>query len=318
MRRALLSLALFFALGPRVAGAQDDPRRAQAAPFFDEGRRLAEKNQNAESLDRFRKAYAIFGSPNTLFNVARQEQLLGQRLAALRDYRDALRNPVLLYQFASQARTYVAELETVTGRLQVVGPDGTQVTVAGSAYKLPLAMPIDVEPGTVQVVGMHGTERFETVAEAKAGATVTATLVPVTTATTPATSLVEPPQEPPHAEPSPARWLVPAGLGAVGVTGIVLGVVFLSKGNTANDEAKVLAVRCLGVTSTACDRASELRSDWKTDRVVSPVAFAGGAVFLAAAGATAWFWSRRDSTRGALVVPLLSPTHVGLAASLNF
>ena len=59
--------------------------------------KLGEKGQSAESLEKFKKAYALYPSPNTLCNVARQEQLLGRKLQALRDYREA-------FSRSSQAR----------------------------------------------------------------------------------------------------------------------------------------------------------------------------------------------------------------------
>ena len=77
MRRLIPALVLSMSL--TVAGsaaAQEDPRKVQAAPFFEEGRKLAEKGQNAESLEKFKRAYAIYPGPNTLFNVARQETKL--------------------------------------------------------------------------------------------------------------------------------------------------------------------------------------------------------------------------------------------------
>ena len=75
---ALLASASVFVAAP--ASAQDDPRKAQAEALFQEGLKLHDKDREADALEKFQKAYAIYPSPNTLVSVAREEQLVGRPL----------------------------------------------------------------------------------------------------------------------------------------------------------------------------------------------------------------------------------------------
>lgn len=323
---ASTSALLLLAITP--AHAQDDPRKVQAEGSFQEAVKLHEKGRNADALEKFRAAYAIYPSPNTLVNIAREEQLLGRRLEALRHYREALRMPLLNPQSAQVAKQHTADLERQFGRVEFKGPKGLVLTVADHEYVLPLAEPVDVEPGSVDASGSYGQSRYRGSSLARAGELATIEMLPDAaspaspgsgTEATPGVTISPPASA--DAGTSSARWLVPAGLGAAGLTGVVLGFVFLSKGNTANDDAKKLGVDqgCIGVTSAQCDQAGQLRGDWKTDSTLSTVSFIAGGAFIAAAAATAVWWPKAKSSNGsATVVPFVSPTHAGASASINF
>lgn len=117
------------------AMAQEDPRKAQSTPIFEEGLKLADRGKNAEALAKFRESYAVYPSPNTLFNIGRTEHLLGKTVEALRDYREAVKNPILNPQMVERGKKYIAELEKVVGRVEVTGPGGQQVSVNGGDRK---------------------------------------------------------------------------------------------------------------------------------------------------------------------------------------
>jgi hypothetical protein len=323
---ASTSALLLLAVTP--AHGQDDPRKVQAEASFQEAVKLHEKGRSADALDKFRAAYAIYPSPNTLVNMAREEQLLGRKLEALRHFHEALKMPLLNPQSAQVAKQHAADLERQFGRVEVKGPKGLVLVLGDHEYVLPLTEPLDVEPGTVDATGSYGQARYRGRATAPAGQLATLDMVPDgsqgsaaaggATTTTPVT---DPPPASSDEGSSTVRWLVPGGLGVLGLTGIVLGVVFLGKGNTANDDAKALGVDpgCVGVSSATCDRAGQLKSDWNTDKTLSTLSFVGGGVFLAAAAVTAVWWPKAKSSPGlGSVLPLLSPTHAGASASFNF
>jgi hypothetical protein len=313
------------------AGAQDDPRKVQAAPFFEEGRKLAEKGQNAESLERFKKAYAIYPSPNTQFNIARQEQLLGQRLAALRDYREALRNPILLPQVAEMARGYVGELERVLGRVKIVGPEGTRVTVAGTDYTLPLADAVDVEPGTIAMQGTRGDERFTATAEAKAGTTVTVTIGQK--ATSPIIDDHPPPEIPGPSNATRnivAGSLVAGSLVAIGIVGIGVGVGFtVAANNSSNDLARAKAATggdssqtCATAHTPDCDARSSAADSLARDTNIARVMYVvGGAAVVGGVVAFLVWPSAKSSspTSGtAHVAPWISAGSLGVSYGREF
>lgn len=317
MRRPLLALvaaSLFFTSMP--ASAQDDPRKAQAAPSFEEGRKLAEQGRNAEALDKFRKAHEIYPSPNTLFNIARMEQVLRQRLAALRDFREALRNPVLLPQLAPMARDAIAELEQSLARLKIVGPPGTRVTIDDREYTLPVEAPIDVNPGMTEVKGRHGSDVLSAIVEAHAG-----TITPVELQGPKASSsdgVTLPPIER-GTEPSSARFIVSGALGLVGLVGVGVGFVQLARAEGQIDDAvayrqSVSGGACAVRSSETCAEYGRMLDDVGSTRGVATGAFIAGGVFVAGAILTFVLWPKSVNEKTALV-PWLSPTRLGLGGA---
>lgn len=331
-RRSLTCLAvvaLFITLSP-LAQAQDDPRKAQSTPLFEEGLRLADKGRQAEALEKFQKAHGYYPSPNTLFNIARTEQLLGRRLEAVGHYREALRNPVLLPQNAALAKQYVTELERVLGRITVTGPAGTRITIPGSKeLRLPMNEPLDVEPGAVLVKGDHDGKALETKGLAVAGETVIVELKgKVSDAALPEPAKAPLPVEPPQSEPS-AGWSTPrivttAALGAGAVTGLVLGFVFHGKANDAAAESRAVLAPvggCNGTTSAECTRAQALESDHDRDVTLSTVSFVGAGVLGAAAIGAAVLWPSARTTTGSSsprVTPIIHRTALGADLAFSF
>ena len=101
--------------------ADDDPRRKEADVIYNEGLRLHDQHKEAEALEKFQKAFGVYPSPNILFNVARQEQLLDKSLLALRHYREAMKSALLHPTNATLGKQYIAELEARLGRVELGG-----------------------------------------------------------------------------------------------------------------------------------------------------------------------------------------------------
>lgn len=299
MRRSTLAFFLL-SLGLTIAdaSAQDDPRKAQAAPFFEEGRKLAEQGRNAESLEKFRKAYDTYPSPNTQFNIARQEQLLGQRLAAIRDYREALKNPVLLPQLVTAAKAAVTELEQSLARVKIVGPDGARVTVADREYTLPRQEPVDVEPGMTEVKGSVGSEKLSAYVEAHAG---TMTLVELKSKGS--TGVDEPP---PPVEST--RWgtgqYAGAALFAAGAVSIGAGIGFaVARGGSDEDIDRLAPFTgpngelCAGNPSLRqCSDLADKQGERDRNGALSTSFLVGGAVFMVAGVVTFFVAPKRSNT----------------------
>jgi len=312
------SLTVALAIAAVNASAQEDPRKLQSAPLFAEGGRLAQQGRNAESLEQFRKAHEIYPSPNTLFNIARQEQVLRQRLAAIRDYREALKNPVLQPQLQTAARQAIAELEGELGRVQVTGPSGTKVTVAGREYELPLQAPIDVDTGMTEVKGVFGTERLSAYVEAHAGSIVTADLRPKGSGDT----IVDPPPVTgPSGGSSTARYVVPGIIAGAGLIGIGVGVAFFAKAEGQIDDAvafrqSVPGGACASLRSATCDEYGAMLDDASSSKDVANGAVIAGGVVIGVAIATFVTWTlwpkRSEGARASfLLVPRASGGGIG-------
>ena len=306
---AILALSI---VTPCAARAQsEDRRKVQAAPLFEEGIRLGDKGQAAESLDKFEKAYGIYPSPNTLYNIARQEQVLGRKLQAMRHYRAALRNKVLNPAAVEPARASVVELERALGRVRIAGPDGIRVEVGGAEYALPLDEPIDVDPGTVSVRGTYGGELLTASGNAVAGQTVTLTLVssiPAATATAPPRALPSPAALDAHPPYLDTVRLVGFVTIAVGLTGLGLGVAFAASSRDARDQANPISDRlgrsaCAGsAPDPSCPLLQQLRGTQSSDANRAIGFYIAGGV-LAAGGAALVLWPRGAVTASPSIHP---------------
>jgi hypothetical protein len=311
--------AAFFAVALLLVPATshaDDPRKEQAAPFFEQGRKLAEKGQNADSLEQFKKAFAIYPSPNTQFNIARQEQLVGKRVAALRDYRGAVANPILLPQFGELARRYIAELEGSLGHVKVVGREGTKITVAGEEHTLPLADPLDVEPGNVTIAASVDGRAITKSAAVSPGQTITVSLDGASepagahasatgaagTSGAAGASGSEPFTPPPDAPPSEGFWTTRHTIGvalaglAVAGAGVGVGFLFAREGHVSdeNDIASSNPLACSDPASAPCRDFKSAQDGASTAQTLSIVSFVvAGAL---AVGSVILFWPSGQST----------------------
>mgnify|MGYP000927477734 CR=1 FL=1 len=111
--RFLLCAAAISVAG--AAHAQGDARARAEVPFK-EGVALHDKGKDAEALKKFEEAYAIFQSPNILFNVARMEQVLGNGVGALKHYRACLKDTTLTEANRRAAEEHTRNLEKNVGR----------------------------------------------------------------------------------------------------------------------------------------------------------------------------------------------------------
>ncbi|MBX3198836.1 MAG: hypothetical protein KF894_11920 [Labilithrix sp.] len=311
------------------ASADEDPRKAQADALFQEGLKLHDKDREAEALEKFEKAYEALPSPNALFWVAREKQLLGRSVAALRHYRAVLDNPMLHPGNAKLARGYVAELEKATGRVTVNGPAGTTVTIEDVTTRLPMSAPLDVDVGTVMVRGEREGERYEARGLAVAGGATVIELGEPTNAPRGEATVVAPPQDPPVTRESSTstRWLVSGGVGVVGLAAVGTGIAFaLAASSDAKDIEKLDAL--VGANGTPCESGSALpecsdltrkRAEKRDHDALATGFLIGGAAALVGAGALALLWPRFTSgEKTAVLRPLVSPTFSGLQLRSRF
>lgn len=313
-KRVRLHALVFTALASSIvmsagSAAAQDPRKAQATPIFEEGLRLADKNKHAEALEKFRKAYATYPSPNTLFNVARSEHILGMTLDALRDYREALKNPILSPPLGEQAKKFVGELEKTVGRVMLTGPAGTSVALGGQSYHLPVTEPIDVLPGVVTAkVETEGAPARDVSATAVAGSVVTLDVSPASVVEGPATTVTSPPVvvEPPSEERPRGFWttqhIVATALTGVAVVGVGAGIGFsLAREGHVSDASDVLArdpSACRVVGSPSCQAYDDAVDGASSAKVGAIVSYAvGGAALVGAI--IAWWPRHHEKASGA-------------------
>lgn len=260
----------------RTAAAQaDDPVTTQARARFKEGVDFYDKGKFEEARLAFLQAYTLKKHPAVLLNLAQSSAKAGHPMEAAKYFKQFLKESTTASpQQKKDAEAGLAEVRQKLGRIEVVAPSGTEITLddgerIGTA---PLSEPIDVDPGphtirsstdSVKVIATVGQK-----VEAKLGSasSTTPAVVPVTppssTTTTPPASSSTPPANtgnetggtasnpPPSGDQgakktnllSPPENMVPVYAGLViGVGGLVSAIVFAAFKADAQSKADAVA-----------------------------------------------------------------------------
>jgi hypothetical protein len=329
---------------PHASHAEDDAVTTQARTRFREGVDFYDKGSFENARLAFLQAYALKKHPAVLLNLAQSSAKAGHALEAAKYFQQFLRDSTSATpQQRQDAEGGLAEVRQKLGRIDVVAPSGTEVTLDERERlgTTPLSDLVDVEPGPHTVRSSSETVRVSVNAgqrvQAKfAQSTVvpsapTPTAVPSAEANALAVTLpTKAPSEAPATtsiEPLP-MWPGYLGLGVAGAA-LVSTVVFAafkasaqsSADSVANDIRTAAGSRAAGIcasTSTAdvnrfgaaCKTLKENNDSVDTDALVANVSFgvfAVGAVF-----ATAWLIAvpaanRKRAEPNAAQVPSLVP-----------
>ncbi|MCL2726594.1 MAG: hypothetical protein FWD69_19415 [Polyangiaceae bacterium] len=328
----LYALAAMIAVGSLVCtsvGAQDrptkdeDPRRAPGQVLLDEALRLLDSKMETEALEKLEKSYALYPSPAVLYDIARVEQLLGRKLAALRHYREAVRNPHLSPKARSFAKEFISELEPSFAHLNLIGPAGLVVSLGSEEVKLPLSEPLDMEPGPITVTGEINGQRYEGSGTAVAGQVLSIEVLKIEIQTPPPPTAV---QEvlPPPTEETPnhsARYVVSGSLLAAGLVGVGLGIGFTVGANKASNDVTRLSTglpdACSRGTNGNCDSLKKSDEARMRDSNLAVGSYIAGGALLTAGVATYLFWPKA-STHSARVVPWVGKDVAGLTYGKEF
>lgn len=135
----------------RTAAAQaDDPVTTQARARFKEGVEFYDKGKYEEARLAFLQAYTLKKHPAVLLNLAQSSAKSGHPMEAAKYFKQFLKESTTASpQQKRDAESGLAEVRQRLGRIEVVAPSGTEITLddgerVGTA---PLSEPIDVEPG---------------------------------------------------------------------------------------------------------------------------------------------------------------------------
>ncbi len=363
-RRAVASLALVLAVRLGVVGvaslevvsftsaaaaAPSASGSAQARSLFREARQLMDKKRFAEACPKLQESLRIDPGMGTQFNLAHCWEQLGLTASAWGMYLDVAAAAQGSGQVKREtaAREKAAALEPKLSRLRidVVNP-AQDMTIRRAGEEVgqgAWATDMPIDPGTYRIEASAPDKRpwsTEVVIE-KPGATVAVT-VPALEDVTPV--LVEAPE--PGAAPEPVsvedkgggsgRTIATVALAAVGVGGVVAGVIY---GLDANDHTNSARDLCTGgPEGTTClrdqgqpsfddgvaEREELLAHRDSADRsaLISYVAFGvGGAALVGATLLLITGSSGGDSpepTNEARLTPAFSPDFAGVSLSGHF
>jgi hypothetical protein len=237
-------LAALAALVPtRLASAQSPQETALARSLFEQGVALADQGQWLEAADRFRRAYTLKPTPGLAFNLASALGEAGKFVEACELLeqlsRDGSLNADLQAEVAAKLELLSPRRAHLTVQVEAESTDDVTVEIDGQPWpRVVWGVPVPVDPGTHSVVGRASPERVSegqiSLAEGERATHVVAlpTLAPhAEPQAEPARSF---PRETERRHPTPLhkRWALWAGVGAVVVAGVVLGVVLARPDST--------------------------------------------------------------------------------------
>ena len=276
--RATLALALSagLLLQAGTSFAQSDEEKAAARALATQGAEALKNGKFAEATDLVSRAEAIVHAPTHLLMIARAHVGVGKLVAAQETYLKLLREdlapsaPAAFKNAQAAAKDELAALEPKIASLRIIvdGAAQKKATVKLDDQPVPVALlnvfrPVDpgshvvsvYAPGASPVKGsvdLREGEKKEiklNVPDAAAGG------VPVSATDNPDAGKAGPRADagpPPPARDSGPGFFTPlraagVGVAAVGVVGIAVGAVFLSKGASTQSQADAKAVM-LGCT----------------------------------------------------------------------
>lgn len=293
MKRSTLLFVLALAAAmPTVAHADEPTLDAAADARFKEGLAHAKQGRYEQARTSFLQTLALSPeSPKVFLNLAISEHGTGRWLDALAHLKEYLARSKDAK--ADEVRnTLYQELWKRTAHLRIAAEPGAIIMLDGvNLGNAPLDEIVDVLPGSHHLGAGAGSIEIHAQPDV-----ITDVAVP-----RPPSSMPVPPPTESHDQPSAARWIVPAGLGAVAVGALAMGIGFAAASRNAEDRANRLrgadgGASCDDLSSTSCHERREALEATTTHRTWSYASYAGGFVFGAAALGTYFFWPK-GSTR---------------------
>lgn len=244
---------------PTAALAQDDPVTLQARARFKEGVDFYDKGQYENARLAFLQAYALKKHPAVLLNLAQSTAKANHPLEAAKYFQQFLKEATTASpQQKQDAESGLAEVRQKLGRIEVIAPNGTEITLdekerLGTA---PFPDPIDVDPGSHSLRSSSETVRVNANAGQKVQARFGggAPLPPpvVAPVVTPPANNPPPTNPPPETNPPPPdadsgsggkplpMWPGFVGIGVAGA-GIIGVIVFAAFKADAQSKADTVA-----------------------------------------------------------------------------
>ncbi len=209
--------------------------------------------------------------------------------------------------------------------------------IALDANDAEAVLTVAVAPGghVVAVAGAGGpTQSVEVGAGGNVSVTLVAAVDPVVAPVVPVVAdvhAVAGEATPPASDASGGGWSgakigTVAGLGALAITGIVVGVLENSARSSRDDDAKALGSpppNCpANPGSATCAKLADLKSSYDSDQRLATALIVSGAVLAAGAAAAAIFWPNKSGSpatqSGLHVAPIVGVTTGGIQLSASF
>jgi hypothetical protein len=262
--------------------AAADDAQARASRSYEDARKAFDGGAYQAAAVGFERVFQEIPNGASMLAASRAWEKAGEPALAADDFRTALSVGDLRPDEAARATDRLSHLEAELGWVQVLGPDGTVLSLAHvEAVRTPAKVHARPGPVTVTATLPDGTRTIRSIVVERAN-TITVDLRP------PAV-LVAPPNVPPRLEPQgmtplrTAAWITGGGAVAAGITAAILAAVFKPKFDAWND------------LSTAQRTNQDQRNTVVTLQIGTDTAFLA-ACGLAVASATLFLVSAKSTT----------------------
>jgi hypothetical protein len=321
---------------PRAAHAQSN--EAIAEQLFLEGQRLLQEGKTHEACERLAMSERLDPAIGALLNLALCHEREGKTATAWSEYRDAAVQAANAGQPERErfAREHATALEREIAKVRIAlaaAPEGTEIKLDGAllpAGLLNTDMPIDPGEHALEITA-PGKKPWRASLRIARGAPLTridAALEDAPRLDAAAAPLPEAPSAPvaitspsrPEAPASPPASRRTAGLvvAGIGVAGIGVGIALLVRSALFDDKSAEEAAKARQSTPPDARFKAASLSDHDAAVTNQTAGLIAGGVGLAAAGAGLYFLLTRDTSKTALVVPAVGPTHAGVDAVFRF
>lgn len=305
----------------------------EAETLFREGKRLIKEGKISEGCDKLEASDRIESSVGTLLNLADCREKNQQLASAWAIFRKAATSAKVANDSKreAEARRRASLLEPKLSYLTISVPDaveGLSLARNGTLIDRGLwntAVPVDA--GEYDISGQApGYERWSTRVQVKGDAQKVSVQVPRFKSLSEVTGVdkkPEPTQDPstepdatePVDEPSPSTFTpmrkAAIGLGAAGVAGVALGVVFGLQGKDLAKQADAICPQ----TDCSDQHGVDLNHDARTKALIANIGFIAGGAAIAGA-AVLWFvGAPKQATEHVSIVPTTGGAAVGYAWS---
>jgi hypothetical protein len=327
---ASASVLVFCAAKARAQGGGDT---AAARVLFNEGRKLASQGKYDQACPKFEESLRVDFGIGTQFNLADCWEHIGRTASAWAAFLDVAGSARTAGQGDRErvARGRASALEPKLSRMIIEIPspmagldvkrDGTQVGQASWGTPMP------IDPGAHEVaVTAPGRKTWTSRVTIAAGASVKVAVPALEeqpgvgpAAEGPATAPAEPAPDPDTTpKSSPAQRTIGLVVGGLGVVGVGVGIAFMTKYGTKNDEAKAVCEdRPTSCPQSEITRRDGLRDEAVADRTAAYIGLGAGGVALVG-GVILYLTAPKASRSGFRAGPLVGRGLYGASIGGSF
>jgi hypothetical protein len=234
-RRLLGNVGVAFGLTyVYAAPAHADDARDRAARAYEDARKAFDGGAYQAAALGFERVFQVVPNGASMIAAGRAWEKASEPALAADDLSAAIRAGDLSADETAKVKERLSQFERVLGRVEVLGPNGTTVSVGHEEVVRTPAI-VHARPGAVTlVVTLPDGSRPTRTVVAASGQTVTADFrqtTPVPAAAPPApTQVTEPPSRPTNPVRT-AAWITGGGAVAGGIAAAILAPLFTSKNN---------------------------------------------------------------------------------------